>query len=152
MDNGARPIDIISLIVNGTLSLVAVSLIVLFPYGPWRRYRRADKAAKQIKAIQPFLDQGRNLFNSPPESIQDVKWVFDVQRWDEETEDALYLISPNASLAFTSVSGASNTESAIRPKIGLPIRLEGDTRETYQRLQVRLETLRQIVAKPEDYL
>ena len=152
MKNGARPIDIISLAVNGGLSLIAVLLIALFSYGPWRRYRRAVRAGKQIKPIRPFLDKGRCLLNSIPETDNRVQWVFDVEQWNKETEAALYLIAPNICSAFTLTPDLASAEGVLHPKVGLPIRLEGDSRETYQRLQIRLENLRKITNKPEDYL
>jgi hypothetical protein len=149
---GTRPFDWLMFGVDFAAFLVgsaALFCLVLFEGSQWNRHR---KAAKRIKPIQPLLDKGRHLLNSIPETDNWVQWIFDVEQWNDETATALYLISPSVCSAFTLTPDLASAESVIHRGYGLPIRLEGDTRDTYQRLQIRLENLRKIVAKPEDYL
>lgn len=138
-------IDIAVLVVS-SLGLIVT---ILFGAGPWWRQR---KATRLLKPVRPLLDRGRHLLTALPETDERVQWVFDVEQWTQETTSALYLVSPNLCDAFNLIRDVASPESVIHRGFGLPLRLEGETRETYQRLQIRLENLRQIVTKPEDYL
>lgn len=124
------------------------------------RHRRATRRQKELRQIvtslSQFMDEGLGLQRSVPDTAKEQTrvlelWMTNTKAWGDKANAFLAARSRQASAAFLLVHDSSSADSIVFTLAGEFFYVASPVREHYQRLLTQLNSLRQIIEKPEVY-
>jgi hypothetical protein len=140
----------------GVLLLIAWEVIVNIV-----KHRGATRRQRELKTIVTSLcqlmDEGLGLQMSVPNAVTEEPgvleaWMINANVWGGKAGEFLAAHSQQASAAFLLVHDSSKADFMVLTLAGDGIFfLATPLKENYQRLLTQLNTMRQIIAKPEAY-
>jgi hypothetical protein len=156
MFGGVKPFDWLMLgIETAVLLLILYEVVVGIV-----RHRRATRREKELKQIvtslSRFMDEGLGLQRNVPDTAKEEtkvlqSWMTSTKAWGDKTNEFLAARSQQASAAFLLVHDSSSADSIVFTLAGEFFYVASPVREHYQRLLTQLNSLRQIIEKPEAY-
>jgi hypothetical protein len=157
MFEGVKPFDWLMLVIE-TAVLLLILYEVIIGIARHSSAKRRQGALKQIVAsLSQLMDEGLTLQRGVPDTAKEESrvlqsWMTDTNVWADKTSKFIASHSRQAAAAFLLVHDSSSADTVVFTPSGDGFfYLASPVREHYQRLLTQLNSMRQIIEKPEVY-
>ncbi|MGB6802471.1 MAG: hypothetical protein WA899_02265 [Candidatus Sulfotelmatobacter sp.] len=156
MFEGVKPFDWLMLGIETAVLLLILYEVVVGIVRHCGARRRQKELSRIITSLSQFMDEGLELQKSVPDTATEQtgvlrSWITNTKAWGDKINTFLVARSRQASAAFLLVHDLSSSDSVVFAPSGEVFYLASPLREHYQRLLTQLNSLRQIIEKPEVY-
>jgi hypothetical protein len=156
MFEGVKPFDWLMLGIETAVLLLILYEVVVGIVRHRGAISRRKELQQVVTSLSQFMDEGMRLQRSVPDTAKDESrvlqsWMVDTKAWGGKVGEFLAARSQHASAAFLLVHDLSSSDSVVFASSGEVFYLASPLREHYQRLLTQLNSLRQIIEKPEVY-